>query len=211
MSGSCRRTFESSQFIFSRSLFSPSNLGKAKRKKMAYGRRYKAKLHVLEDDDLASILTPAPPCKVPGLGTKGREKGEEMSREARFFFSCCAFFFFCGSHRLRNNSLPSARSCRAFLFNQTLAAIRAGSIRAHCRQGFEDYGLASWLTRRGVFSFSSFLAPIENDCSTKCFCSLSLSNQNTLTQSSPPWVRRAATSRRSRTCSRPGCRACALT
>lgn len=56
---------------------------------MAYGRRYKAKLHVLEEDDLASILTPAPPCKVPGLGTKGRE----MMRARFFFYSLARFFF----------------------------------------------------------------------------------------------------------------------
>ena len=63
---------------------------------MAYGRRYKAKLHVLEEDDLASILTPAPPCKVPGLGTKGRNERRKMRRERAFFFffARSLFFFF---------------------------------------------------------------------------------------------------------------------
>jgi hypothetical protein len=78
--------------LLSLSSCSSTSLVQKKKKKrnqntMAYGRRYKAKLHVLEEDDLASILTPAPPCKVPGLGTKG--KGEEErrfeKRGARFF------------------------------------------------------------------------------------------------------------------------------
>lgn len=54
---------------------------------MAYGRRYKAKLHVLEEDDLASILTPAPPCKVPGLGTKGGGEEREKCLRRAFLLS----------------------------------------------------------------------------------------------------------------------------
>lgn len=64
-----RLTFFFFLFSFVSFLFFPKLTNE--RKNMAYGRRYKAKLHVLEEDDLASILTPAPPCKVPGLGTKG--------------------------------------------------------------------------------------------------------------------------------------------
>ena len=94
MSGSCcvvRESFffGSPLFIFLFLSLPPLQKSLRRQKKrrsennMAYGRRYKAKLHVLEEDDLASILTPAAPCKVPGLGTKGR-KGDE--KEERFFF-----------------------------------------------------------------------------------------------------------------------------
>ena len=94
MSGSCcvvRESFffGSTLFIFLFLSLPPLQKSLRRQKKrrsennMAYGRRYKAKLHVLEEDDLASILTPAAPCKVPGLGTKGR-KGDE--KEERFFF-----------------------------------------------------------------------------------------------------------------------------
>ena len=91
---------------------------------MAYGRRYKAKLHVLEEDDLASILTPAPPCKVPGLGTKGRNERRKMRRERAFFFFFARslfFFFFCGSRCLRKRSALSASTFRAQRFNQAAA------------------------------------------------------------------------------------------
>ena len=98
---------------------------------MAYGRRYKAKLHVLEEDDLASILTPAPPCKVPGLGTKGREE----KREERGALFSSFFLFFCGSRRLRTLSALSASSSRALLSNQPTASMRHRSISPSSRQG----------------------------------------------------------------------------
>lgn len=68
--------------------------------KMAPGRRYKAKLHVLEEDDLASILTPAPPCKVPGLGTKGPFFVVDFA-PASISSLPRSLFALCGSHATR--------------------------------------------------------------------------------------------------------------
>ena len=89
------------------------------------GRRYKAKLHVLEEDDLASILTPAPPCKVPGLGTKGEEEGVEQ-QGARLFFSL-PFFFFCGSRR--HLRFECAVGFFLPLSDQGTSRIRSGSVQ----------------------------------------------------------------------------------
>ena len=135
-------------------------------------------------------------------------------RGALFLLLLAFFFlFFCGSRRLRKRSAPSASTFRALLSSQATVSIRASAMFAFGSQGLHAERLASWLRRDAVDSFfsSSSLRSKTRPLNQRLFpLNLNLS-PNLNVQSSPPSARRAATSRRSRTCSRPGCRAHAWT
>ena len=170
MSGSlCQGEF-SATFFLRRSLslsLAFSSLDEKTEKNSMAGRRYKAKLHILEEDDLASILTPAPPCKVPGLGTKGREEEEGGDDDGVALFSLLVFsaaLFACESFRRRVRVLlvlcSSIKPRHRFGTVQCLPTVVRVWVFKGSRAGYD------------VDAFST--SAIELDCSTKkLFLSLS--------------------------------------